>query len=176
MSKSHPVNCPCCNKPIDPRTLDFACGLPDDIFSLVKQGPHELKARAKMTPDLCVLDDKRFFQRGLLAIPVEGSRQPFNYGVWFEVSFTDARRIHAAWDDAEAYMALRIKAKLANKIEPYAQPTLGIAVELAAKSQSQRLSAMSVDSPWLMALMTRGWTKAEHKEIAAKLLALSGPR
>ncbi len=46
------------------------------------------KRRVRLEADTCVIDDRRFFVRGCLEIPVRRSRTPFVWGVWVSVSRT----------------------------------------------------------------------------------------
>ncbi|MVA57415.1 DUF2199 domain-containing protein [Agrobacterium vitis] len=43
-------------------------------------------ARCELTTDLCVIDGEYFFARGLIEIPVQGSSEPFAWGVWVSLS------------------------------------------------------------------------------------------
>jgi hypothetical protein len=64
----------------------------------------ERAQRCNLGSDECVIDEKHFFVRGCLEIPVVGESEPFTWGVWVslsEASFTewvkhfgDARRSH----------------------------------------------------------------------------------
>ncbi|MFT4251406.1 MAG: DUF2199 domain-containing protein [Caulobacter sp.] len=46
----------------------------------------ERESRCVLTSDACVIDDEFFFVRGALEIPVEGSEEPFIWGVWVSLS------------------------------------------------------------------------------------------
>lgn len=46
----------------------------------------ERPERVFLTSDLCVIDDKWFFVRGCLEIPVIGHDDPFIWGVWVSLS------------------------------------------------------------------------------------------
>jgi len=63
--------------------MDVAFGLPDVIFALSGE---ERENRARIHSDLCVLDDSRFFIRGVLYVPVQQIGTQFGWGVWAEVS------------------------------------------------------------------------------------------
>jgi hypothetical protein len=47
---------------------------------------NERDARCVLTTDTCVVDDEFFFVRGCLEIPIHGSDQPFEWGVWVSLS------------------------------------------------------------------------------------------
>jgi len=51
-------------------------GIPED----------ERARRCDMTSDTCVIDGKLFFVRGCIEIPVDGTSEPFIWGVWVSLS------------------------------------------------------------------------------------------
>jgi len=63
--------------------MDVAFGLPDAIFALPED---QRAARAKTHSDFCLLDDKRYFIRGVVYVPVQQLGTNFGWGVWAEVS------------------------------------------------------------------------------------------
>jgi len=64
--------------------------------------PPERAARVELTEDDCVIDQKEFYLKGLLEIPVQGTSERFVWGIWLSVSaesygrfaqlFSDVRR------------------------------------------------------------------------------------
>ncbi len=48
--------------------------------------PEERERRCILGTDDCVIDDKFFFVRGCLDIPVHGERDSFSWGVWVSLS------------------------------------------------------------------------------------------
>lgn len=63
--------------------MDVTFGLPDDIFALSEE---QREVRTKTHSDLCSLDDKRYFIRGVVYVPVQELGTKFGWGVWAEVS------------------------------------------------------------------------------------------
>jgi hypothetical protein len=67
---------------------------------------HERADRCDLGSDDCVIDQKHFFVRGCLEVPVQGQTEPFIWGVWVSLSeashlewlkyFTEAKRAHVA--------------------------------------------------------------------------------
>ena len=43
-------------------------------------------SRCKLSSDRCIIDDKWFFVRGCLEIPVHGTDEPLIWGVWVDLS------------------------------------------------------------------------------------------
>jgi hypothetical protein len=49
--------------------------------------------RGELTPDFCNIDDRDFFVRGLIAIPILESDQFFMWGVWTSLSLENYSRL-----------------------------------------------------------------------------------
>ena len=77
------MKCPCCGKDVGLHEMDVAFALPDAIHAL-SEG--QRAARAKTHSDLCSLDDRRFFIRGVVYAPVQQLGTLFGWGVWAEVA------------------------------------------------------------------------------------------
>jgi hypothetical protein len=89
------MKCPCCEKEVEPHQMDVAFGLPDDIFALSEE---QREARAKIHTDLCSLDEKRYFIRGVVYVPVQQLDANFGWGVWAEVAEDTFFRYHELYD------------------------------------------------------------------------------
>ena len=74
--------CSDCGKDLDEHDLDAGFELPDVVWAIP---PEEREERAIYTPDLCALDGKRFFIRGVAYVRVHGGRADFGWGLWAEV-------------------------------------------------------------------------------------------
>ena len=59
----------------------------------------ERAARVELSEDDCVIDATAFYLKGLLGIPIEGSPDPFVWGVWLSVSAESYRRFVTLYDD-----------------------------------------------------------------------------
>ena len=72
---------------------DFHSGIPDIGWSYpvyyldVPEAQRE--DRCELTSDTCVIDDKWFFVRGCLEVPVIGTDEVFAWGVWVSLSESD---------------------------------------------------------------------------------------
>lgn len=52
--------------------------------------PEEERAhRVKLNEDLCIIDDQYFYIRACLLIPIRGTSETFEYGVWSSLSETN---------------------------------------------------------------------------------------
>jgi hypothetical protein len=121
------VACSVCGNvhPVELSELVFR--LPDVIHALPED---ERTARCDIGSDVCALDRERFFLRGLLPIPVLGRPNPYNAGVWAEISLDTYKRIYERWDDADQGQEPRLPGTLANSLPLQDQQTLGLAISI----------------------------------------------
>lgn len=59
----------------------------------------ERESRCVLNPDYCVIDNRDYFVRGCLEIPVVGQREPFIWGVWVSLSESNFERELRLADD-----------------------------------------------------------------------------
>lgn len=57
----------------------------------------ERESRVQLSSDQCVLDDRHFFVRGRIVIPVLEEPEDFEWGVWVSLSADSFRRISNSW-------------------------------------------------------------------------------
>ncbi|KRE49512.1 DUF2199 domain-containing protein [Paenibacillus sp. Soil522] len=61
--------------------------------------PGELDERSELTSDQCVIEEKYFFIRGCIEIPVYGQDSPFIWDVWVSLSEENFLRTNEFWDE-----------------------------------------------------------------------------
>jgi len=71
----------------------FAADAPLYLYGIPEE---ERKHRCVLQSDTCVIDDKLFFIRGCIEIPVDGASEPFIWGVWVSLSAQSFVRIRPA--------------------------------------------------------------------------------
>ncbi|MEM7429067.1 MAG: DUF2199 domain-containing protein [Pseudomonadota bacterium] len=84
------------------------CGLP----SLVNAEPPEYKAipeleraaRAELTQDTCIIDGQHYFIRANLPVPVLGTEEHLDWGVWVTQSEESFNRYLETYDDDQSEM------------------------------------------------------------------------
>lgn len=59
----------------------------------------EQQTRLFLTSDLCVIDDKDYFVRCVLPLPIRGTDEQFMWGVWSSLSKQNFLRYQASYDD-----------------------------------------------------------------------------
>lgn len=87
--------------------------------------------------DLCIVEGKRFFVRGLLPLPVESRKHPYCIGLWVEVSRSSFERIYDLWDSEEQLSEMPFEAQLANEI-PTVSGSRGLEAELRLTGPTTR--------------------------------------
>src|SRR5262249_12728714 len=75
--------------------MDYGFSAPRNWFALAEA---ERATRAKLSDDICIIDNTERYVRGCLEIPVRDSAEIFVWGVWVSVSEESLRYILAHWD------------------------------------------------------------------------------
>jgi hypothetical protein len=157
--------CSVCGQHHDERLLDIRLGLPGDIHAL---DPDERQRRAWLADDFAVLDDERFFVRGLLELPIPELHDRFAYGTWCEVEMPDFQELMRRWHSDEQFAPVRCV--LANELDPYFDTT-GLRATLHATSPDKLPTVQLDESPHELALDQRaGITADRSDELAAVVL------
>ena len=74
--------------------MEVAFGKPADYFAIPEQ---ERRRRCALTDDWCVIDERRFYIRGCLYVPVTDADQRFAWGLWARVSKRAFQRYYALY-------------------------------------------------------------------------------
>ncbi len=90
------VVCADCGKVHKRTDIELAYKLPDAVHASDAAGR---KRRCRFSPDAGVLDEARYFLRGVLPLPVGGRPRPYNIGIWAEVWRDCFARTAELWTD-----------------------------------------------------------------------------
>jgi hypothetical protein len=156
--------CSVCGEFHAERLLDIRMSFPDAIHALSED---ERRARTWLSDDFAVLDERRFFVRGLLEIPIVDLDDCFGYGVWAELEREEFERLLEHWYDEGQAAAEPVAARLANDLAPFNETT-GLLIELQPVS-ADRLPVVQldeVDHP-LCRAQQEGISSARCEELAA---------
>jgi hypothetical protein len=74
--------------------LQYSFQLPRAIMDIPAA---EREQRIVITPDQCVIDNRDFYLRGRILLPIHGLEEPFVWGVWAEVSPVNFLRSNQLW-------------------------------------------------------------------------------
>lgn len=82
-SKKQIFRCECCGMEYDEMPLCFGSDYPDYYFSVPLE---EREERVELAESLCVIDEKHFFHRGSLIIPINDYEEDLIFNVWTSIS------------------------------------------------------------------------------------------
>jgi hypothetical protein len=128
------VKCSVCGRLHSRAESELYFQRPDIVHALSDE---ERQRRCFQNADLCVLDDKQYFVRGLLPLPVAGRTRPYRIGVWAEVAREVFDRIRELWTDPSQTSEPRMSACLANRL-PLQPDTLGLRMEIQLTGPTTR--------------------------------------
>ncbi len=143
--------------------LETSFHAPDVIADIAESAK---KKRVVLERNLASLDGKRGFVRCLLRIPVK-SYGYWSIGIWVEVSMADLQLVASVWENANAYAALKISGKLANKVSPDLGLPIpeGASVRVIATDPDELLCIDPRVGP-LESLLSTTWSKPQFEAFA----------
>ena len=107
--------CSCCGRVIT-GLPDLAYDAPDHYHQLPEP---ERTVRARLSSDLCTIDDEDHFVRGVCLLPVQGTDQTFGFGVWVSLSHENFRRYAETFEDDDQSKLGTLFGWLCNRIPTY---------------------------------------------------------
>jgi len=159
--------CSVCGEFHAERLLDIRLALPEPIHAL-DEG--ERARRAWLAEDFAVLDERHFYLRGLLEIPVLELDSRFGYGVWLEVQQEDFQYLLEHWGDPAQDSFDPVAATLANELAPYdGTEGLHVAVQPVSAESLPSVRLLADEHP-LCLDQRNGISAARSEELAATVL------
>lgn len=137
------VRCSVCGEVHSRSEIEVTFKLPDPLLEI---GEEEWDTRCVETSDLCSLDDRRFFVRGVLPIPVHGRDVAYSWGVWAEVDEESFQRIVDLWPDEDQAAEPPMRGTLANDI-PLFGTTAGLPLQVFLTGPETRPRFQLDESP-----------------------------
>jgi len=87
--------CKTCDKFHAELPMEFGTDAPTLYLTIPES---ERDSRCDLTPDLCMIDEKHFFIRGRLEVPVIDGSDSFVWGVWASLSQDNINRVYELWE------------------------------------------------------------------------------
>ena len=146
--------------------LDWAYDAPHYWEQIPKA---ERDSRGHLNPDFCSIDEKDFFVRGLIEIPIIGSKERFMWGVWVSLSEQNFYRTIELWDSPKRIEEPPYFGWLSNNIDVYPN-TLRLKTNVFTKHVDWRpfIELQPSDHPLAVEQRT-GITVARVIEIATRM-------
>jgi hypothetical protein len=111
--------CKSCGKFHSGLPFSYGTDSPDNYVNLNEQ---EKIQRSILGSDQCVIDNKEFYIRGLVELPIIGFKEKFLWGVWASVWKSAYDEISESWNTVgRERMTGPHKGRLANSLEIYPQ-------------------------------------------------------
>lgn len=127
-------HCSNCGKWHDGLPLDWAFDAPIYWTQILEA---ERAERGHLNPDFCSIDDRDFFVRGLIEIPIIGSQDPFRWGAWVSLSQKNFYRMLELWDNLKIVEEPPYFGWLSNNIPVYPD-TLGLKTNVISRNEKDR--------------------------------------
>jgi hypothetical protein len=128
------MKCSQCGEEHSIEDMELTFLRPDDVASLSEE---ERGCKVQESGDRCIVEDKQFFIRALLPLPVFGREEPYCIGLWVEVEKTAFERIYELWSEPDQASEPPFSAKIANTI-PILPNTVGLSAFLYLTGPSTR--------------------------------------
>src|SRR6266508_1728468 len=149
---------------------DVAFAKPDPFLRL----PEQERAGAYLTSDVCVIENRSFFVRGVLYLPFQGEPPSarFGWGIWASIPGPNFTRCIELWE-ADASSEPPFEGSIASFIPGY-PGTEGLPVSVQLRSASQRPTfTVTAETHPLFSEQAKGITRArEHALIELALPSL----
>jgi hypothetical protein len=133
-TSSTSYKCDICGKTHNGLPMDMSHKNPADYFEVP---PSEREKRIQKTDDVCVIDDKEFYIRGILPLPVIDSTDEFRWGVWARVEEQDFKTYLKYWDGNIPENLLPLSGHLSGGMKDYPESDM-LPVEIHLQSGNQR--------------------------------------
>lgn len=133
-SQTNSYECGVCGKFHAGLPMDMAYKNPANFFKIP---PNERSARINSTDDICVIDNKEFYIRGILPIPVIDSNDEFRWGVWARVEEDDFKNYLQYWDGHIPKNAPSLNGYLSGGIKDYPDSDM-VEVQIHLQPDDQR--------------------------------------
>lgn len=126
------VVCSSCGQTHRTDVLALSFRLPDPVLPVWPR-----RRRFRLTSETVILDQRRYFIRGLLPLPVRPGDRTYFIGAWAELSAEVFQRIMERWDHEAQSSAPAMPGELANAL-PFHANTLGLRLRLQLTGPNTR--------------------------------------
>jgi hypothetical protein len=127
--------CTTCGKVHDGVPLSFAADFPDMYANMSRE---DRDVRGVLGSDQCIIDQKWFFVRGCLEIPIIGSAELFLWGLWASTKEDVFDEISGSWEVVGREKSRGpFKGRVANSLSIYPE-TLNLRLEIVIQPVGTR--------------------------------------
>lgn len=137
--------CKVCGQQHTELLMDLAYQRPADVFKIpVEERPE----RIRMNDDLCIIDDREFYIRGVLALPVSELDDSFRWGVWAQVDQESFDYYQAHWHISSVAGLMPFSGRLSGGLAAYSESDqLRVSIHLQPNNQRPLFVVEDQDHP-----------------------------
>ena len=168
MSMTETWQCATCGEEHEGVPLSFACGFPDTYANLSSD---DRETRAIIGSDQCVLDEKWFFLRGVIELPLKDAEGVFLWGLWASLTERNYDEIDELWTEEGREFNASFAARLANALPVYYPSTLNLKVRIHLRPVGQRPVFIVEEEHELKRLQSEGITLHQAADMARRLMS-----
>lgn len=139
--------CSCCGKVYDKLPLCLGIDYPDFYLSIPEE---QRETRIELKESLCVVDEKHFFHRGRLTIPIIDHNENLLFDIWTSISADNFSKRMDLWEDENRINEEPYFGWLQNTVPAYGETlniktiaieqAVGIIPEIKSIEEGHRLS------------------------------------
>jgi len=161
--------CKTCGEQHDNIPLSFAPNFPDNYANL---SPEQRETRTLFSPDQCIIDEKEFYIRGCLEIPIQGSNEIFMWGLWASLFQEDYDEIDACWhEEGRESKHGPFKGRLANSLSVYPLSTANLKLTVKLRPVGQRPLFFVDEAEHALAIAQKtGMTNEEAYDLSSRIM------
>jgi hypothetical protein len=164
--------CTVCGERHDVLPLKYSVKAPQAVLAVSSE---ELEERVVITADQCVIDNRDFYLRGRILVPVRGLDAPFVWGVWAEVSPVNFIRSNELWNTEGRERERPFSGWLNNDLFLFGN-TINLEVDIHTQPVGQRPQFMISNPDHPLAIQQRhGITIEQVQDIAEMILHRGEP-
>jgi len=160
--------CSTCGKVHDGIPLSFTADFPDMYANMSRE---DRDARCVIGSDQCIIDQKLFFVRGCLEIPITGSADLFLWGLWASIREEAFDEISESWELVGREKSRGpFKGRVANSLSVYPE-TLSLKIEIVVQPVGTRPQFLLEEAEHPLTIEQRsGISRGRALELASLLL------
>jgi len=162
--------CRSCGEVHEELPLSFAVDFPDNYANLNRD---DRENRAVINSDQCVIDQKEFYIRGCLEIPIREDNRVFLWGLWAFMWEEDFDELETCWDEEGRETRFGpYKGRLSNKLSDVYFPSIAnlkVSIRLQPLGTRPLFFIDEPEHPLAMA-QRDGMTLKQVEDLVSKLL------
>jgi hypothetical protein len=167
MTQQNGFQCSICGLWHEVLPLSYSVKAPLAVTGIPEE---ELLRRVVFSKDQCIVDERSFYLRGRIPVPIHGQDQPFIWGVWASVSQNDFIRTHELWNTTGREAEPAFLGRLNTQIPLYGD-TLNLAVRVRTQAVGRRPHFEVLDPAHPLAIEQRdGISMDRIRQIAEQIL------